>query len=101
MVGYLEKLVSDPGFSSQDYYIALPYHYLRPISEKFSYPNLFFGSNSMNNAMPAIVTTKVRNAGIPLDLDLVRDQRANRSAIERRAATLGKRRSIKKQWQAA
>ncbi|MDX1577924.1 MAG: deoxyribose-phosphate aldolase [Gemmatimonadota bacterium] len=42
-----------------------------------------------------------RNAGIPLDLDLVRDQRANRSAIERRAATIGVRRSIKRDWQAA
>lgn len=42
-----------------------------------------------------------RNPGIPLDLDLVRDQRANRSAIELRCATLGKRRSIKKDWQAA
>jgi len=35
------------------------------------------------------------------DLDLIRSQRANRSAIERRAVTLGKRRSIKKEWQAA
>jgi deoxyribose-phosphate aldolase len=42
-----------------------------------------------------------RNAGIPLDLDLVRDLKANRSAIERRAATLGTRRSIKKEWQVA
>ena len=42
-----------------------------------------------------------RNAGVPLDLDVIRDLRANRSAIERRAATLGKRRSIKREWQAA
>ena len=48
-----------------------------------------------------VVPMRPRNAGIPLDLDLIRDQRANRSAIERRAATLGKRRSIKKEWQAA
>ena len=48
-----------------------------------------------------VVPMRPRNAGIPLDLDLIRDQRANHSAIERRAATLGKRRSIKKEWQAA
>ncbi|MEQ8330730.1 MAG: deoxyribose-phosphate aldolase [Longimicrobiales bacterium] len=38
---------------------------------------------------------------MPLDLDWVRDVRVNRSAVERRAATLGARRSVKKQWQAA
>ncbi len=48
-----------------------------------------------------IVPMRARNAGIPLDLDLIRAHAANRSAIERRAATLGKRRSIKKEWQAA
>jgi deoxyribose-phosphate aldolase len=42
-----------------------------------------------------------RNPGIPLDLDLLHDLRANRSAIERRTATLPARRSIKKDWQAA
>lgn len=48
-----------------------------------------------------IVPLTARNAGTPLDLDLVRDLRANRSAIERRAATMGTRRSVKKEWQAA
>ncbi len=48
-----------------------------------------------------IVPHTARNAGIPLDLDLVRSLAANRSAIERRAATLGTRRSVKKAWQAA
>lgn len=42
-----------------------------------------------------------RNPGIPLELDWVRAARANRSAIERRAATLGTRRTVKKEWQAA
>jgi deoxyribose-phosphate aldolase len=42
-----------------------------------------------------------RNAGMPLDLDLVLAQRANRSAVERRAATLPGRRTVKRQWQAA
>jgi deoxyribose-phosphate aldolase len=41
------------------------------------------------------------NPGIPLELDWVRAARANRSAIERRAATLGTRRTVKKEWQAA
>ena len=39
--------------------------------------------------------------GIPLDLDLIRSIRINRSAVERRAATLPKRRTVKKEWQAA
>lgn len=46
-------------------------------------------------------TTPVRNPGMPLELDWVRSVRVNRSAVERRAATLGARRSVKKDWQAA
>src|SRR3982074_3480818 len=42
-----------------------------------------------------------RNPGMPLDLDVVRAIRVNRSAVERRAATMGTRRTVKKQWQAA
>jgi len=42
-----------------------------------------------------------RNAGTALDLGLVRAVRANRSAIERRAATIPTRRTVKKEWQAA
>jgi deoxyribose-phosphate aldolase len=42
-----------------------------------------------------------RNPGMPLDLDVVRAIRVNRSAVERRAATLSTRRTVKKEWQAA
>ncbi len=42
-----------------------------------------------------------RNPGTALDLDRIRDIRANTAAIERRAASLPGRRSIKKDWQAA
>ncbi len=42
-----------------------------------------------------------RNEGIPFDADVFKDININRSAVERRAATLGTRRSVKKQWQAA
>jgi deoxyribose-phosphate aldolase len=42
-----------------------------------------------------------RNPGTPLDLDWVVGARANRSAIERRAATLGGRRTVTKEWQVA
>jgi len=42
-----------------------------------------------------------RNPGMPLDLDWVMNARVNRSAVERRTATLPARRSIKKEWQAA
>src|SRR5678816_3715385 len=42
-----------------------------------------------------------RNPGLPLELDWVRDVRVNRSAVERRAATIPARRTVKKEWQAA
>src|SRR4051795_4727193 len=42
-----------------------------------------------------------RNPGVPLDLEWVEDVRVNRSAVERRAATLRTRRTVKREWQAA
>ena len=42
-----------------------------------------------------------RNPGTPLAADWIRDVRINRSAVERRAGTLGKRRTVKKEYQAA
>ncbi len=42
-----------------------------------------------------------RNPGTSLDLDIVRSLRVNRSAVERRAATIPTRRTVKKEWQAA
>ncbi len=42
-----------------------------------------------------------RNPGMPLDLDWVMGAHINRSAVERRAATLPGRRTVKKEWQAA
>jgi len=42
-----------------------------------------------------------RNPGTALDLDWVADVRVNLSAVERRAGTIGTRRTVKKQWQAA
>ncbi len=43
----------------------------------------------------------VRNPGIPLDLKHVKGIQINRSALERRAATLGTRRSVKTDYQTA
>ncbi|OIP83966.1 MAG: deoxyribose-phosphate aldolase [Rhodobacterales bacterium CG2_30_65_12] len=42
-----------------------------------------------------------RNPGLPLDMDWVMSAQANTSAIERRANTIGARRSVKKEHQAA
>ncbi|MEL6798721.1 MAG: deoxyribose-phosphate aldolase [Pseudomonadota bacterium] len=63
------------------------------------------------HAQPAVATpetpaqlpqvTEPRNPGMNLDLDWVRRLQANTSAIERRAATIGTRRSVKKDYQAA
>lgn len=46
-------------------------------------------------------SNKDRNTGTQLDLDWVMAARVNRSAVERRVATLPARRSVKKEWQAA
>ena len=42
-----------------------------------------------------------RNPGMPLDLGFIKGISINRSAVERRAATIGKRRTVKKEFQAA
>lgn len=42
-----------------------------------------------------------RNPGIPLDAEWVDSVRVNRSAVERRTATVPGRRTVKKAWQAA
>ena len=48
-----------------------------------------------------VFTHPDRNPGVPLDLDLIRALHVNRSAVERRAATIPTRRTVKKEWQAA
>lgn len=51
-------------------------------------------NNHSSNQIP-------RNEGIPFDANLFKDLNVNRSAVERRASTISKRRSVKKEWQAA
>jgi deoxyribose-phosphate aldolase len=55
----------------------------------------------VQSARPIPAEHVERNPGMPLDLDVVRAIRVNRSAVERRAATMGTRRTVKKEWQAA
>jgi deoxyribose-phosphate aldolase len=70
--------------------------------------------NERMEQVPAVATTGQRaavlqlqgralvaNTGIPLDLDWVEGVRINTSAVERRAATLVARRTVKKDWQVA
>jgi deoxyribose-phosphate aldolase len=52
-------------------------------------------------AAPGAHDALARNPGTALDLDVVRALRVNRSAVERRAATIPTRRTVKKAWQAA
>lgn len=56
---------------------------------------------SNDDVQSSSVTSLQRNPGMPLDLGWVNRVHINRSAIERRAATLPTRRSVKKEWQAA
>ena len=56
---------------------------------------------SPSRAEPMDVPVRPRNPGTPLDLEWVEEVRVNRSAVERRAATIPTRRTVKKEWQAA
>ncbi|HEV2086006.1 MAG TPA: deoxyribose-phosphate aldolase [Gemmatimonadales bacterium] len=59
------------------------------------------GLLSPSPAAPLEVPVAPRNTGMPLELDWVEEVLVNRSAVERRAATLRTRRTVKKEWQAA
>jgi deoxyribose-phosphate aldolase len=59
------------------------------------------GTISPSAPAPLDVPVRPRNPGIPLELDWIEEVRVNRSAVERRAATLRTRRTVKKEWQAA
>ena len=59
------------------------------------------GEERAPGVTPHIARPFERNPGIPLDLDWVYGTRINRSAVERRAATLITRRTVKKEWQVA
>lgn len=48
-----------------------------------------------------MTSNHTRNPGTPLDLDWVMGAHVNKSAVERRVESLPKRRTIKKDWQAA
>ncbi|MCC7118712.1 MAG: deoxyribose-phosphate aldolase [Anaerolineales bacterium] len=54
---------------------------------------------TLETKTPPIYETRVPI--LPLDLAPVEDVKVNRSAVERRAATLNTRRTVKKEWQAA
>jgi deoxyribose-phosphate aldolase len=56
---------------------------------------------AVERALPTAPERDERNPGAPLDLDVIRSLRVNRSAVERRAATIPTRRTVKKEWQAA
>ena len=56
-------------------------------------------SNQKLTLLPQAISA--RNTGVDLDLDWVSSIQANTSAIERRASSIGSRRSVKKQHQAA
>ncbi|MEO7361378.1 MAG: deoxyribose-phosphate aldolase [Gemmatimonadaceae bacterium] len=79
-----------------------PLHPARPATTRPT-----FGSAPASAHPPARPATPtsiddppVRNPGFPLDFDVVRTLRVNRSAVERRAASLPARRTVKKEWQA-
>ena len=57
--------------------------------------------NGERNVALAPAAHDQRNPGCALDLGWIEDVRVNRSAVERRAATLPGRRTVKQDWQAA
>ena len=58
-------------------------------------------SNIQPIRAPAERDNHARNSGMAFDADVIDSLRVNRSAAERRVATLPGRRSVKKEWQAA
>jgi deoxyribose-phosphate aldolase len=59
--------------------------------------------SSISQSSPGALELGVRprNPGTPFELEWIEQVRVNRSAVERRAATLRTRRTVKKEWQAA
>ncbi|NQY36406.1 MAG: deoxyribose-phosphate aldolase [Alteromonadaceae bacterium] len=53
------------------------------------------------SALQKNTNNDLRNPGMPLNFGFINGININRSAVERRAATIGKRRTVKKQHQAA
>jgi deoxyribose-phosphate aldolase len=72
-----------------------------PPATRDSRPTLVASHRARVSASPLPGQHVERNPGMPLDLDVVRAIRVNRSAVERRAATIPTRRTVKKEWQAA
>jgi len=70
----------------------------KPASHRYRAPVESARSSAPPRAAPGELA---RNPGMPLELDWVREARVNRSAVERRASTIGARRSVKKEWQLA
>jgi deoxyribose-phosphate aldolase len=71
---------------------------LDPIKDALPVPTL---THTVPNTAQLPQVTLPRPDGIPLDLDWIRSVQVNTSAVERRAATLPGRRSVKKEYQAA
>jgi deoxyribose-phosphate aldolase len=62
---------------------------------------LISGRRSLKDKVHPMNSSHNRNPGMSLDLDWVMGAHVNRSAVERRVESLPKRRTIKKDWQAA
>ncbi len=89
----------NPGFLARSGSPAMPFHSLG--ENEFMPDTRERGSGWGRVDVRPPADPSGRNPGIPLDMDRVGTIRLNRSALERRATTLGTRRSVKKEWQAA
>jgi deoxyribose-phosphate aldolase len=75
--------------------------------ERNEFPSVGHSSVNLGHESPGSVIAHLsgrpllRNVGIPLNLDWVREVRVNTSAVERRAQSHVARRTVKKEWQAA
>jgi deoxyribose-phosphate aldolase len=65
--------------------------------------NILKAASDKVHALPGVRMnhTLERNPGTELHLDWIEDLQVNLTAVERRATTITKRRTVKKQWQAA
>ena len=76
--------------------------HMRPCHEMLTECDMQKTESPQSTLLPQTLPVQdARNPGMELDMDWVRSVQANSPAIERRAASLGARRSVKKDYQAA
>src|SRR5512140_2124174 len=71
------------------------------MAEKYQVGRGASGAKVEDSVGRVIVPSHSTNRGVALNLEWIKEVRVNTSAVERRAASMSGRRTVKKEWQAA